>query len=155
MKILKTLIIGLMLNAGLLYADAVKVVYDLTSGESAKIEKHLIKSVKALSKYYKEEKKELKIIVVISGNAYKYFVSDLQNSPYADDKDLASKQKTIKEDLLSLNTKQGVTFNMCSTGMKARKIDKNTLYKFVHADVMKSVYLIEAQNDGYAYMPIH
>jgi len=155
MKFFKILIIGLVLSAGMLYANETKVVYDLTSGDSAKIEKHLIKSIKALSKYYKNEKRELKIVVVISGNAYKYFVNDLKNSPYADDKDLAAKQKTIKEDLSSLNSKQGVIFNMCSSGMKARKIDKNILYQFVHADVMKSVYLIEAQNDGYAYMPIH
>ena len=155
MKIFKMLIVGLLLSVSTLYANETKVVYDLTSGESTKIEKHLIKSVKALSKYYKNKKKELKIIVVISGNAYKYFVNDLQNSPYAADKDLAVKQEKFKEDLLSLHNKQGVIFNMCATGMKSRKIDKNTLYKFVHADVMKSVYLIEAQNDGYAYMPIH
>jgi intracellular sulfur oxidation DsrE/DsrF family protein len=155
MKIFKTLIIGLLLNVGMIYADEAKVVYDLTSGDSTKIEKHLIKSINALSKYYKNEKKELKIIVVISGKAYKYFVSDLKNSPYALDKDALVMQEKFKQSLTSLNDNDAVTFNMCSTGMKARKIDKKTLYNFVHADVMKSVYLIEAQNDGYAYMPIH
>ncbi len=64
-------------------------------------------------------------------------------------------QEKFKEPLLQLNDKVGVTFNMCSVGMKARKIEKNTLYQYVHADVMKSVYIIKAQNNGYAYMPIH
>ena len=155
MKIFKTLIVGLLLNAGMIYADEAKVVYDLSSGESTKIEKHLIKSINALLKHYKNEKKELKIIVVISGKAYKYFVSDLKNSPYALDKDALDMQEKFKQSLTNLNDDHAVTFNMCSTGMKARKIDKKTLYNFVHADVMKSVYLIEAQNDGYAYMPIH
>jgi len=59
-----------------LLADTAKVIYDLTSGDSVKIEKHLIKSIKAVSKYYKKEKKEFKAIVVISGDAYKYFVND-------------------------------------------------------------------------------
>ena len=155
MKFFKTLIIGLLLSVGMLYANDAKVVYDLTSGDSVKIEKHLIKSIKALSKHYKNEKKELKIIVVISGKAYKYFVRDLKNSPYDSDKDALDMQETFKHGLTDLNNNHAVTFNMCATGMKARKIDKNTLYEFVHADEMKSVYLIEAQNNGYAYMPVH
>jgi len=64
-------------------------------------------------------------------------------------------QAQFKPLLENLNDIYGVTFNMCSSGMKARKIAKNTLYKYVHADKMKSVYLINAQNEGYAYMPIH
>jgi intracellular sulfur oxidation DsrE/DsrF family protein len=137
-----------------LSAQTAKVVYDLTSGDSVKIEKHLINSIRALSHYYKEENIEFKVIVVISGKAYKYFVDDLKNSPYAEDTSVQEVQKKFKHRFLLLND-SGVTFNMCVTGMKARKIDKNTLYKYVHADVMKSVYLIGAQNDGYAYIPVH
>jgi len=155
MKFFKLLILALLLNTAVMYADTAKVVYDLTSGDIVKIDKHLINSIKALGKYYKEEKIELKIIVVISGNAYKYFIDDLKNSPYAEDNDAVDMQEQFKHKLAYLNESYGVTFNMCSSGMKARKIKKETLYKYVHADVMKSVYLIEAQNDGYAYMPIH
>ena len=138
----------------LVYAQTAKVVYDLTSGDSVKIEKQLINSIRALSIYYKEENVELKVIVVISGNAYKYFVNDLNSSPYSGDKELVKVQEKFKDRLTRLNDK-GVTFNMCATGMRARDIAKDTLYKYVNADVMKSVYLIGAQNDGYAYMPIH
>ena len=137
------------------YAQSAKVVYDLTSGDSAKIEKHLINSIRALGKHYKEEKIELKVIVVISGDAYKYFINDLEKSPYALEQDVIEVQKKFKTRLKDLNEIYGVTFNMCSSGMRARKIDQNTLYHYVHADVMKSIYLIEAQNNGYAYMPIH
>jgi len=144
-----------LLGFGALYAESVKVVYDLTTGDSQKIEKHLINSINAVGKYYKEQNKELKVIVVISGNAYKYFVNDLKSSPYATDQDVLRVQGKFSHRLQNLNDTYGVTFNMCSSGMKARKIEKSTLYKYVHADVMKSVYLIEAQNDGYAYMPIH
>jgi len=44
---------------------------------------------------------------------------------------------------------------MCSIGMKARGIDKKVLYNFVSAEKGKSVYLIEYQNAGYAYLPVH
>jgi hypothetical protein len=149
------LFIVLLLSLGSVYGDTAKVVYDLTTGDSKKIEKHLINSIDAVAKYYKKEKKELKVIVVISGNAYKYFVNDLKASPYNEDQDVIEVQEKFKHRLQNLNDTYGVTFNMCSSGMKARKIDKSTLYKYVHADVMKSVYLIDAQNEGYAYMPIH
>ena len=155
MNLLRIFILTLVLHTSTIYADTAKVVYDLTSDDIVKIDKHLINSIKALGKYYKEEKTELKIIVVISGNAYKYFVEDLKNSPYAQDDDALHMQEQFKHKLAYLNESLGVTFNMCSSGMKARKIKRETLYKYVHADVMKSVYLIEAQNDGYAYMPIH
>jgi intracellular sulfur oxidation DsrE/DsrF family protein len=155
MKIVTRVFIILLLSLGFAYADTLKVVYDLTTGDSKKIEKHLIKSIDAVAKFYKKEKKELKVMVVISGDAYKYFVDDLNASPYKDDQDAIKAQSKFRQRLQHLNDTFGVTFNMCSAGMKARKIEKNTLYKYVHAEVMKSVYLINAQNDGYAYMPIH
>lgn len=155
MRIVTSIFTTLLLSVGLAYADTVKVVYDLTTGESKKIEKHLINSISAVAKYYKKEQKELKVMVVISGNAYKYFVDDLEASPYKEDQAALEAQKKFRDRLQTLNDTFGVTFNMCSVGMKAREIQKHTLYKYVHADAMKSVYLIDAQNDGYAYMPIH
>jgi len=154
MKLITRLFIVLLLGVGSAYADTVKVVYDLTTGDSKKIEKHLIESLDAVVKHYQKEKKELKVMVVISGNAYKYFVNDLKVSPYKDDQEAIEVQEKFRDRLHHLND-TGVTFNMCSAGMKARKIDKNTLYKYVHTDAIKSVYLIDAQNDGYAYMPVH
>lgn len=155
MNFFKLVIVAVLIGTSIIYADTAKVVYDLTSGDSKKIEKHLIGSINALAKYYKEEKTELNVIVVISGDAYKYFINDLKNSPYASQQDVFEVQKKFKTSLANLNNTLGVTFNMCSSGMRARKIDKDTLYKYVNADVMKSVYLIDAQNNGYAYMPIH
>ena len=155
MRIVTRMCIALLLSLGFAYADTVKVVYDLTTGDSKKIEKHLINSLDAVAKYYKKEQKELKVMVVISGNAYKYFINDLKASPYQKDQDAIEAQEKFRHRLQNLNDNFGVTFNMCSVGMKTRNIDKNTLYKFVHAELMKSVYLIDAQNNGYAYMPIH
>lgn len=155
MKLFRVLLITSLLSLGSLYADTVKVVYNLTTGDINKIEKHLINSIIAVSKHYISEKKSLKAIVVISGDAYKYFVNDLKASPYASDKDVVDIQAQFKPRLKDLHDIYGVTFTMCSIGMKARKIEKNTLYTYVHADKMKSVYLIDAQNDGYAYMPIN
>lgn len=138
-----------------LYADTHKVVYDLSSGDSTKIKKHLLKSVDALMQHYKKENKELKVIVVISGKSYKYFVDDLSASPYATDKDVLAVQSEMQAILEKMAKEDSVYFAMCKAGMKARNINPKTLYPFVHSEQTKSVYLIEAQNSGYAYMPIH
>jgi hypothetical protein len=138
-----------------LYAQTAKVVYDLTTGDSSKIEKSLGKNLKAVSSYYQSQNQQLDIIVVISGDAYRYFIDDIADSPYAADKELMALQEKFAPMLKSLSSENKVKFQMCSDGMKARKIQKETLYKFVDAQLTKSVYLINAQNNGYAYLPIH
>jgi intracellular sulfur oxidation DsrE/DsrF family protein len=155
MKILKTLLVLFLLGSSVVYADVAKVVYDLTTSDVPKIKKHLIHSLKEVSKYYKSQNREFKAIVVISGHAYQYFIQDLKNSPYADDSELKDLQSELKPLFEKLHKEYNVTFDMCENGMNARNIHKESLYKFVNAEMMKSVYLINAQNDGYAYMPIH
>ena len=71
------------------------------------------------------------------------------------DKAAIEMQPKFRPLLQELNDNDHVTFKMCSVGMKARAIKKETLYPFVHADMMKNVYLINAQNEGYAYIPVH
>lgn len=108
-----------------------------------------------VSRYYRSINKSLDVKVVISGNAYKYFIEDLQASPYASDQEAVEIQPYFKLLLKKLHDDYGVNFEMCASGMKMRKIEKDTLYEYVEAEKMKSIYLIDAQNDGYAYMPIH
>jgi uncharacterized protein len=154
MKSIIKLIIFLGLTSTMSLSESAKAVYDLVSGDINTIEKKLIRSVNAVAKDYASKKKHLDIIVVISGDAYKFFIEDLESSPYAKDEKVKAVQSDLKSRLEALHTVHGVTFNMCETGMKARNIDKKSLYTFVNAEMMKSVYLITAQNNGYAYLPI-
>jgi len=149
------ILVLIMLSTTFSLAEPMKVVYDLTSGEIKTIKNKLIRSITAVAKHYENTKEHVDIIVVISGDAYKFFIDDLKSSPYAKDKKVEDIQMTFKSGLKRLHTVYGVTFNMCETGMKARKIEKKSLYEFVNAEMMKSVYLINAQNNGYAYLPIH
>jgi len=55
----------------------VKAVFDLTTGDSQRIENRIINSIKGLSEYYKNQQKEFKAVVVVSGKSYKYFIQDL------------------------------------------------------------------------------
>lgn len=151
MKIVVLLL--LMLNFS--FGQTAKVVYDLTSGDLQTIKHKLIRSVTAVAKYYAAKKEHVDIMVVISGDAYKFFIDDLESSPYANDEEIEDIQMTFKPRLEALHTVYDVNFNMCQSGMQARKITKKSLYPFVNAEKMKSVYLIDAQNGGYAYLPIH
>ena len=155
MRIFKIIVLGLLFSLTSLMAAEQKVVFDLTSGDVDKIEKHLINNIEGLAKYYKSNDIDFKVAVVISGKAYKYFVEDLKNSPFKGKIKVTRAQKRLAPLLEALNTKYGVEFDMCKAGMKARNIEKKVLYSYVKSDLNKSVYLIKWQNDGYAYLPVH
>jgi len=154
MRIFKGVILGLLLSLGSLVASEQKVVFDVTTGDVDKLEKGLVRTIDGLVAYYEANDIEYKIAVVISGKAYKYFVKDLKNSPYKSKLKVARAQKKLAPQLQQLHTK-GVEFDMCQAGMKARGIDKKVLYNYVVTTKNKSVYLIEWQNRGYAYLPVH
>ena len=155
MKIFKIILVGLLLSMTSLIAAEQKVVFDLTTGDETKIAKHLIRTVEGLATYYKANDIDYKVAVVISGKAYKYFVDDLNNSPFKGKLKVAKAQKSLAPLLEKLHSEYGVEFDMCKAGMTARGIDQKVLYNYVKSDLNKSVYLIKWQNEGYAYMPIH
>lgn len=155
MKKFSLLLCTLFILHGTLLAAEQKAVYDLTTGDPQKLEKFLLKGLKVLAEYYKKEKIDYHMAVVISGNAYQFFVEELKASPYANDNSLKKLQPSIAPRLRELAEVYDINFTMCKTGMEARKIPEASLYDYVEAKKMKNVYLIEFQNKGYAYMPIH
>jgi len=154
-KVIRSVMLLFLLSGGSVCAKSLKVVYDLRSGDKDVIHKQLINTVKVLSAYYEKNNKKLDVIVVISGKAYKYFIDDIDNSPYWYDNDLIEVQKRLKPRLEMLHEMFGVKFQMCVLGMTIQEIEKKTLYPYVEAEAMRSIYLIDAQNDGYAYLPLY
>ncbi|MBE0499547.1 MAG: DsrE family protein [Campylobacterales bacterium] len=154
-QMIKIFTIAAMLSSTLLFAAEQKVVFDLTSGDEAKIRKHLISNIEGLAEYYEANDVEFKVAVVISGNAYKYFVQDIAASPYREETALIAAQKRLEPLFEKLHAELGVEFDMCKAGMKARKIEKKVLYPYVKNEMNKSAYLIKWQNRGYAYLPVH
>jgi uncharacterized protein len=155
MRMIQRIFVTLLVSMTALIAAEQKVVFDLTTGDVPTIQKHLIKNIEGLAGYYKANDIDYTIAVVISGNAYKYFVQDLANSPFKGDLKVVQAQKKLGPDLEKLHRVYGVEFDMCKTGMKARKIDKKVLYSYVKAEMSKSLYLVKWQNEGHAYLPVH
>lgn len=154
MKVLQILFLGALLLSTSVQAEEKKAVFDLTTGDAERIEMRIIQSIRGLSEHYAHQQTVFKAVVVISGKAYKYFIEDLQNSPYKDDAELAAIQKKFRPMFEELHTKYGVRFDMCGQGMKMRNISAESVYPFVNTDKSKYIYLIDWQNEGYAYIPI-
>lgn len=150
MQMFKTVFLVLVMVLSLQAAEK-KVVINLTSGDTHVISSGLIESLQAMSEYYHKQGDTLLAVVVISGDAYGYFVEDIEHSPY---KDKMKHDKKIASGLETLHERDKVVLKMCQAGMKKRNIDPKTLYKYVEHDRNKSIYLIDYQNDGYAYLEV-
>ena len=157
MKNTKSLFLGILIlsfcNVSL--ADERKAVIDLRSADPEKIEVRLLGDLKYLSDYYAEQGHDFKAVVVISGKSYKYFIEDLANSPYKDEKELVAIQNKFRPLIQELNDDYDVRFEMCEVGMKSRNIKAETLYPFLTSDKSQPVLLIDYQSAGYAYLPMN
>ena len=149
---MKKIILILLFASSMMYAKDYKVVFDLMTSSECKLNKALIKNVEKLRTYYKKNGDTLKVAVVISGGSYKFFVKDLNNSPYNHDKDL--KHTFYKRSSMLTKFSKNVNIEVCSMGMAKRGIKPEVLQDFVVPAFNKTDALIRYQNDGYAYIPI-
>lgn len=132
-----------------------KVVFDFTSGNIETLEKKVIKGIVFNKELYENKLEKLNVSVVIHGDAYKFFIRDLARSPYKNDAPLRKVHADLGKRLTSLASTYEVEFIMCQAGMKAKTIDPKTLYDFVQLIPSSTTGLIDKQNDGYAYVPVH
>lgn len=131
----------------LLWAE--KVLYALTSGDYDTVQRRLVDNVEKLEAYYKRQGKSLEVAVVIYGNAYGLVKKQQPASDAA-----AGKHAQLRAGLERLHARYGVQFDICSAGMKKRKIAPGDIYSFVHPVFNKDAGLIKWQNRGYAYIEI-
>lgn len=130
-----------------------KVVFDLTTGDTKTFEKIILSGIPVQKTHFENKMEELDVAVVIHGDAYKFFVKNLADTPYKKDSVLAKLQETFLKRLSgSVNTYK-VSYLMCESGMKRNKILKENVYDFVTLVPTSTIGLIEKQNDGYAYIP--
>jgi len=153
---MKRVLILCLLFAGLAHADdtTVKVVYDLTTKNVAKFEKKILKSVVMNKAYYEGDLKELQVAVVIHGGAYRFFVKDIKNTIYKNDKKLIAVYGDLKKRIATMANTYDVQFLMCAAGMKNNKLMKKDIVKFVKIIPNSTIGLIDKQNEGFAYLPV-
>lgn len=153
---MKSLLILLTLCTLLFAEEGVKkVVFDFTSGNIKTLDKKLLSGIAFNKTHYENQLEKLDVAVVIHGEAYKFFIADLEHSPYKNDAELAKAHADLGKRLAAMSKNYEVEFIMCESGMKSHKIDKSTLYDFVKLTPSSTIGLIDKQNNHYAYVPIH
>ncbi len=130
-----------------------KVVVDLTTGDAKTITSHFIKGFANTLEHLQKNGTGVDAVVIIHGDAYRFFVEKLEQSPYSNDKELQKRQQEFLAGFTMLAEKYHVRFEVCSQGMKARNLAKDIFYPFVHPVPSAQISLIEWQNRGYAYLP--
>lgn len=152
---MKKLLLLITLISSLIAEESVKkVVFDLTTGDPKVFEKKILSGIANQKIYYEGKLQELDVAIVIHGNAYKFFVKNLQNTEYKSDKILLQKHNEYTTRLTSLVDTYDVSVYMCDVGRRKHQLDTKDLYDFVEIVPNSTIGLIEKQNEGYAYVPI-
>lgn len=139
-----------------LYADSdeKRVVFDLTIGDVNRFEQVVLKGTEAHSTHYAQEFKTYRPVFVIHGDAYRFFLKDLKGTPYEGDSELVKRRAELGSRLASLVENYDVTFEVCSAGMRKKKIPFANLYPFVTPIFTSTAGLIAWQEKGYAYIMV-
>lgn len=132
-----------------------KVVFDLTTGDMKTFEQRILSGVARYTAHYQGIMQEFDAVVVIHGDAFKFFVKDLANSPYKDQTELVKANKDLKIRIAAASDIYEVEFLMCEANMLKAKLTQEDIYPFVKIVPSSSMGLIEKQNEGYAYIPVH
>lgn len=132
-----------------------KLVFDLKSGDLPTFEKKILQGISVHKAHYEGKLEELEVAVVIHGDAYKFFVKNLKNSPYKDDAALQAAHAQLQKRIETMVDTYGVEFVMCEATMNALKIERSNVYDFVTLTPNSTIGLIDKQSDAYAYVPVH
>ncbi|MBU0720165.1 DsrE family protein [bacterium] len=149
-KIFLLLVYVLILQA----EDTLRAVYDLTASKTETFEQKILKAIVSNKAYYEGQFKELEVAVVIHGGAYKFFVKELSNTEYKDEKELIKASLELKKRIESISKNYNVEFLMCEIGAKKHKLKREDVYSFVKMVPNATIGLIDKQNEGYAYIPV-
>ncbi len=134
--------------------DVHKVVYDLTTGSVKKFERYILKGTVVNKTYYEKKFEELKVTVVIHGEAYRFFVKNINKTKFRKDIKLYNEFDLLKKRIQSLHENYEVEFLMCAAGMPRHKLTATDIVDFVKIIPNSAIGLIDRQNEGYAYIPV-
>jgi intracellular sulfur oxidation DsrE/DsrF family protein len=132
----------------------VKVVFDLTTSDLQAFERKVLSGIAVHKAHYEGTFKELEVAVVIHGGAYKFFVKEAKHPLLKKEKELLEAHNTLSKRIASMSETYDVTFLICHSGMKKKKLDRKDIYDFVEIVPTSTIGLIDKQSEGFAYIPI-
>ena len=150
MKFMLVLILSLSV-----YAKEHKVLFDLQTGNVKVLQKQLIDEIGSLQRYYLSQAQKLEVVVLVSGNAYKFFLKDTDKTLYSLNKSFIKVKNDVQMKLRLLSSDFKVRFETCESGMKHRGIAFEQLVDFIEPVYSHNVGLINLQNEGYAHIRVY
>lgn len=153
---MKKIICMLIIYMGTLSAqeNSAKVVYDLTTKNLADFELRILSATVSNKAHYESTLRELDVVVVIHGGAYKFFLKDPEKSKFKDDKSLVSTHLSLGKRIQTLANTYDVQFLVCGSGLRKHELEEKDIYDFVKIIPNSTLGLIDKQNEGYAYVPV-
>jgi intracellular sulfur oxidation DsrE/DsrF family protein len=117
-----------------------RVVVDLTTGDAGRFEARLVEALPKLRAHYAEQQRPLNAVVVVHGDAYKFFLKDGPLSP-----DRAAALAALAKD---------VRFEVCLVGMARKGLKMEQFVPWVHGAKSASIALIDYQHAGHALVTV-
>ena len=134
--------------------ESARVVYDLTTADMAKFEKNILKGIVANKNHYEGQLRELEVVVVIHGGAYRFFVKEIEDTIFKDDVKLSKEYAELKKRIAIISDTYEVEFLMCKAAMSRNKLESKDIVDFVTIIPNSTIGLIDKQNEGFAYIPV-
>jgi intracellular sulfur oxidation DsrE/DsrF family protein len=141
---------------GFLNADdeSAKLVLDLTTGSVENFDRNILQSIAYNKTHYANSLKELEVAVVIHGEAYRFFVKDLQSTSFKNDTKLLKVYKDLKKRVATMSDTYEVEFLMCRAALSRHKLKESDIVEFVKIVPNSTIALIDKQNEGFTYLPV-
>lgn len=152
---MRILIVLFLCMVSLSFAETKKIMIDLKTGDFESFDKAFLKGLPGTIDYFSSQGETVDVAVVIHGDAYKFFVQNLNNTSYGMDESLVKHQELIQQRLEEMLKKYRIHLEVCMSGMHKRGILSQDLYPFVTPIKSAMVGLVKWQNEGYAYVPLH
>ena len=135
-------------------SDIVKVVYHADFADPRRFSA-MLTSINNMATYYETELQEYDIRIVFVAHGIR-FVTDnkLENTPFAEDKDMAERRGNNKARLLNLNDNMGVKLELCEITRSQIGLDKTKLYEGTESVPSGVVRLAELQQQGFSYLKV-
>jgi intracellular sulfur oxidation DsrE/DsrF family protein len=145
----------LLCSVSLSFGETKKILVDLTTGSIETFTARFLGGVAGTADYFIGQGDSVDVAVVIHGDAYRFFIENLEKTQYGVDEKLTANQETIRRRLDEILERYRITFQMCRAGMNRNGILQEDIYPFVIPIKSAMIGLAEWQNKGYAYIPIH
>lgn len=152
---MRILILLFLCMVSLSFAETKKIMIDLKTGDFESFDKAFLSGLPGTIDYFSFQGDTVDVAVVIHGDAYKFFVQNLNNTSYGMDESLVKHQELIQQRLEEMLKKYRIHLEVCMSGMHKRGILSQDLYPFVTPIKSAMIGLVKWQNEGYAYVPLH